>query len=452
MTTALRHAYAPRGLAKRLFSTRDGEVLMAGPAGTGKSRACLEKLHAMALLNPGMRGLIVRKTLTSLGTTALDTWRKFVATESILNGDVEYYGGSASEPAQYRYTNGSAIVIGGMDRPSKIMSSEYDVVYVQEATELTENDWEAITTRLRNWKISFQQLMADCNPDTGTHWLKVRFDKGATASGKRITMLESRHEDNPRLYDDAGQLTEFGTEYMAVLDGLTGVRKARLRYGLWVSAEGMIYEEEWDPAIHLIDRFPIPASWPRHWSIDFGYRNPTVIQWWAVDPDGRSILYREIYHTKRTVEVHAAQVAEIMYENPKQIDGQWTGKLKEPWPQSVITDHDAEGRATFENALGLTTTAAHKSVKEGIEAVQERLKPAGDGKPRLMIMRDACYERDQSLEDDKKPTCTAEEIPGYIWATTAKEQPVKENDHGCDAKRYHVAHQDLIGQANVRWM
>ena len=55
-------AYGPRGGAKALFYCKDSEVLLAGPAGTGKSRAALEKLHLLALKYPGLRGLMVRKT------------------------------------------------------------------------------------------------------------------------------------------------------------------------------------------------------------------------------------------------------------------------------------------------------------------------------------------------------------------------------------------------------
>jgi predicted O-methyltransferase YrrM len=58
------------------------------------------------------------------------------------------------------------IVVVGLDKAQKVMSSEYDVIFVQEAIELTVDDWEALTTRLRNGKISFQQLLADCNPST----------------------------------------------------------------------------------------------------------------------------------------------------------------------------------------------------------------------------------------------------------------------------------------------
>jgi phage terminase large subunit len=438
------HRFRPRGACARLFGCRDPEVLVSGPAGTGKSRACMEKLHIMMLLTPGSRGLILRKAAVTLSSTALVTWKRFVAKESIDCGDVTYYGGSAQEPACYRYKNGSVVVIGGLDKASKIMSSEYDVIYVQEATELTELDWESLTTRLRNWVISFQQLLADCNPQHPEHWLKLRADKGST------TLLESRHEDNPMLFGADGKLTEKGQDYLAKLDRLTGVRYKRLRLGKWVAAEGVIFEE-WGQQ-HLLDAVPhgdepldhtgIPLSWPRYWGIDFGFTNPFVCQFWAEDPDGRLYLYREIYHTGRTVDQHVKQILGIIID--------WKGSWLEPRPRVIVADHDAEGRATFENEVGQSTEAAHKSVLEGIECVQKRLRPAGDGQPRLFILRGALVERDPDLAEAGRPTCTMEEIPSYVWANKAKEGPVKENDHGCDAMRYISANRDFGTRAIFR--
>lgn len=430
--TVLEHRYSPRGACRALWERRDPEVLVSGPAGTGKSRACLEKLHLAALKYPGMRGLIVRKTHISATATALETWRKFVIKELLAIGDIAFYGGSAEEPPQYRYTNGSRVLVGGLDKASKIMSSEYDVIYVQEATELTEDDWEALTTRLRNWRMPYQQLMADTNPDTPTHWLKVRCDAGKTV------MLESRHEDNPLLFDESSNLTTDGQAYMAKLDALSGVRYQRLRKGMWVAAEGIIYEE-YDPAIHLIDPFEIPKEWTRYWAVDFGYTNPFVCQWWAEDPDGRLYLYRERYCTRHTVDQHAALIRTYMEDEPR--------------PRAVICDHDAEGRATLERELGISTVAANKKVLDGIQAVQRRLRPAGDGRPRLYLFRNAVGVRDQELVDAHKPACTAEELPGYIWSDKiVKEQPVKENDHGCDAMRYMVADRDLGVRVGIRWL
>lgn len=391
----------------------------------------------MMLANPGARGLIVRKAATTLTSTALVTFREKVLPEALQAGLVEWYGGSAQESAQYRYSNGSVIVVGGMDKATKIMSADYDVVFVQEATELTVNDWESLTTRLRNGVISFQQLLADCNPDSPTHFLKQRADAGT------VTMLRSRHEDNPMLFDAQAQATEIGRAYIAKLDALTGVRYQRLRLGLWVAAEGAIYDE-WDSTAHLIDVMPTGwETWPRWWSVDFGFTHPFVLQRWAEDPDGRLYLYAEIFHTRRLVSDHAKKVMDEVAPG-----GVWS----EPKPQGIICDWDAEGRATFEKDTGLATRKANKQVVNGIQAMQKRIRVQPDGKPRLFILRTACRERDGDLVEAGRPACTYEEIPGYVWNGKGKEEPVKEMDDGCDAARYIVAERDLQARVGVRWL
>lgn len=423
MKGALIHSYQPFGNAIELFYSRDPEVLYEGAAGTGKSRACIEKIHLLAMKYPDARILMVRKTLVSLSGSGIQTYEQHVAKEHIASGEVKFFGGSTREPASYRYKNGSRIVLGGMDKALKVMSTEYDIIYVQEATELTENDWESLTTRLRNGKIPYQQLIADCNPDMPTHWLKVRCDKGMTKS------IPSRHEDNPVLFDQhTGLVTHVGAAYMQALDNLTGVRYERLRKGIWAAAEGLIYEN-YNPSIHILTKpKEPPANWKRYLSIDFGFTNPFVCQWWCVDPDGRAYLYREIYRTRTLVEDHAKQILKYMKNEPK--------------PEYIITDHDAEDRATLERHLGLGTYNANKTVSEGIQAVASRLNDAGDGKPRLFFVADAVVERDPQLEAAKKPCSTLEEISGYVW-NTDKDAPVKENDHGMDAMRYLVSHLDV---------
>lgn len=391
-----------------------------------------------------MKAAIARKTAVSISSTALDTYRKYVIPELLAAGQVAYYGGSSSEPAQYRYRNGSKVFIFGLDRPSKIMSMELDMVYVQEATELTESDWEFLTTRLRNGVMPYQQLLADCNPDVPQHWLKQRCDKD------QARMVHTLHTDNPTLYRN-GSLTPAGEAYMRKLSSLTGVRRMRLEKGLWVAAEGLIYDG-WDPAVHLIDRFDIPQEWDRYWTIDFGYRNPFVCQWWAEDPDGRLYLYREIYRTETLVEDHARAILKCVTAQTGPRKGLW----KEPQPRDIICDHDAEGRATLEKHLEMGTSPAHKEVLEGIQAVQSRLLVQGDGKPRLYVMRGALIERDQALEDAKKPLCTEQEVVGYTWlqkpGTQLKEEPVKENDHGMDALRYLVSERDLHSGYSMAWL
>lgn len=412
------HHYTPYGSNRELLASTDNEVLLSGAAGTGKTRACLEKIHAAMLQYPAARTLIVRKTRSSLSESALFTFEHYV----LGVGHPMAQGAQRPFRHSYRYGNGSEIILGGMDKSTRIMSTEYDLIYVPEAIELNEEELESLTTRLRNNRMPYQQLLADTNPSFPTHWLKQRCDRG------QMRMIFCKHEDNPRLYNPAtGEWTAEGKEYVfTVLENLTGARKDRLRHGRWVQAEGVVYEE-FDERIHAVDRFDIPVTWSRYRVIDFGYTNPFVCQWWAADPDGRLYLYRELYMSGVIVEDHAAAI--------KRLSGGERYVL-------TIADHDAEDRATLQRH-GISTTAAVKDVSRGIQAVQARLRKAGDGKHRLFFFRDALVGIDAKLEKRKKPYSTLQEFPGYIWTKTddgkpSKEEPQKVDDHGMDAVRYLV--------------
>lgn len=414
--------YEPFGAAKALFKCRDPEVLIEGPAGTGKTRAILMKARIAAERYPGSRIVFVRKTRESMTETVLVEW------ETAVLGPAHYLCNGASRRVRqsYEFENGSTVVVAGLDKPSKLMSAQYDMVCSFESTELLENDWEMILTRLRNGKMPYQQGLADCNPGPPTHWLNRRATDG------KMTRLVSRHQDNPRWWDaEAGKWTEAGERYvMGTLAKLTGVRKLRLFDGIWAASEGMVYES-WDASVNVIDPFPIPPDWRRFRSIDFGYTNPFVCQWWAVDPDGRMYLYREIYKSQRLVSDHAGLIQTL--SAGERIEGS-------------VADHDAEDRATLHKA-GIGTIPARKDVQHGIQLVSDRIIKAGDGRPRLFIMRDCTVERDSAMRDKGLPSSTLEEIDSYIWAknasgTITKEEPVKENDHGMDAMRYAVMHVD----------
>lgn len=448
------HSFKPRGAALELMKYRGPRVLLAGPAGTGKSRAALEKLHYICLLTPNVRCLILRKTAVSLAASAIATYERDVATQALIDGTVRFFGGSSREPAQYRYSNGSTIALGGMDNPMKVMSTERDVIFVQEATELTVDDWEMADSRLRNGVLSFQQLIADCNPQDPGHWLKLACEAG------KVKMLHSRHEDNPRYFDDAGSTTPEGTDYIARLDALSGVRYLRLRKGIWAAAEGVIYEE-FNPALHVVDRFSIPADWRRIWSVDFGYVHPFVWQDWAVDPDGCMILVREIYRTQTLVEDHARVMRRLMGLGPiDSLTGRelpYVGPEVTGWdakrPSITVCDHDAEDRATLERHLGWPTRPANKNVADGIQATAARWRPDGRGRARIKLFRDAVVGgRDPLLVDAKKPASTPEEIPTYVWNDKGKDEPRKIEDDGSDTVRYAVMEVDVQPRPRLRMM
>lgn len=415
-------AFTAYGGGREIWQYRGHEIMVSGPAETGKTRTCLEKLDALMWKYPGAQAAIVRKTRVSMTGSVLQTYEKKVLTK---DSPVVKYGGSQVD--WYTYPNGSRIFVGGMDHPEKVLSSERDFIYVNQSEELNDADWETLTTRCtgRAGNTPYAQIFGDCNPGASNHWILGRGQTG------KLKIVESRHEDNPTLFDPVThEITEQGTITLEILDGLTGVRYRRLRLGQWASAEGAVYEE-WDKATNLIEPFPIPREWTRIRVIDFGYTNPFTTQWWAIDGDGRMYLYREIYFTRRLVEDHARQINTL--DQGESIT-------------ATIADHDAEDRATLAK-YGIETVAASKAVQVGIQAVQSRLRKVGDGKPRLFVMKGALVEADPALISAHKPYSTEQEWEGYVWKKSGdgrpnKEEPDKRDDHGMDAARYAVMYVD----------
>lgn len=432
--------YRPRGAAAQLLEMSDGEVCIAGPAGTGKSLAALWKIHIACMAGPGTQALMVRQTHLSLSATTLKLFESAVARSAIDSGIVRWFGGSSHEPPQYIYDNGSTIIVGGLDKPDKFLSAELDLVFIDEANQITKTAFEVLVSRLRGTNGPYRQIILACNPDHPKHWIKLRCETGS------MRMLHSLHTDNPLYYTSLGALTDLGTDYIQnKLGKLTGVRRLRLLKGMWAAAEGIIYEE-WSESTNVIPTFKRPKdldNWQFWWTVDFGFINPFCWQMWAEDPDGKLILVREIYKTKTIVQDHAENIMSIM--------------RREEWPEpvAVICDHDAEDRATLERVIGRTTTAANKKVIGGISLVQSRIR-----EDRLVVCADALVETDSELSENSKPVCTMDEFPGYIWANKGrrsddgelKDEPLKEKDHGMDAARYLVAHRDWVSGGSVRFM
>ena len=288
-----RERYNPEGSLRALFTALDPEILVDGPAGTGKTYAVCHLIHAACLEFPGVRVLMCRKTLTSLTASALVTFQ-----EKVQPAAAEFFGGSSAEPASFRYDNGSRIVVGGMDNPSKILSSEYDLIYVNEATELTEEDWETLTTRLRNGVLKHPRIIGDCNPTYDRHWLLQRVLRGAT---RRI---RSTHADNPSLTED----------YLAQLATLTGSRHQRLYLGEWVGMENAIYAEAMKQ--EYLTEIPERIGWSgRAWGgMDFGRVHYSAVVALTRDTVGR-VWVRECWtgHNDKQEIMSAAQRHRVKY-------------------------------------------------------------------------------------------------------------------------------------------
>lgn len=436
----------PKGPAERRYELCGGnllgfrdrtsqEILLAGAAGTGKTFANLFKLRKFAEDHARARILLVRKTRVSLTETALVTWERDVLGEGhpLLARDL-----SRAHRHAYTFANGSTVVTAGMDKPDKVLSSEWDLIYVNEATELEETEWETLGSRLRANAGPFDQLIGDCNPTSPKHWLYKRCKRG------QCKLYPTHHYENPRYYDHRRrEWTDAGRRYVhGRLRQLTGSRRDRFLYGKWVSAEGTVYD--YNPEVHdLPAGWAPPAQWPRVWSFDWGDSAPTVMQLWAVDPEGRMYLYREVFRTRMRSDLL----------------GEWArGELdsgREPAPHGAVCDHDEEKARDFMRACpAVHLHMADKADRgEGIQAMQARFDRevlghrAGEpvyGRPRIFFAPEAlAHEPDGNLIDEGRPTSTVDEIVGYVWDPKfVRDTPIAENDHGCDAARYAVRYAD----------
>lgn len=363
--------------------------------------------------------LAMRKTRESMtNSTVLVLWLKIIAGDPRVRHN--------QSKSRFEYENGSILAYGGMkdeQQRQQIRSigqdGGLDICWMEEANAFAESDFNEILARMRGKAGGWRQIILTTNPDSPGHWIYKRLIQGGEAA-----VYRSGAADNPNN----------PSEYIGILNRMTGIYGDRLARGMWVQAEGSVYPA-YSPLVHEVDPFPIPDSWQRICSVDFGYTNPFVHQWWALDEDRRMYLYREIFQSKKIVEKHAAEIirltgTESIYER--------------------VVDHDAEDRATL-SEHGVSTIAAYKAISPGIQAVESRLAEAGDGRPRLFILRNALVAADETLPNGV-PRSTAEEFPGYVWpkgqdGKPIKEEPIDINNHGMDATRYAVCYADNIGRS-----
>lgn len=389
--------YRPYGAARELFACRRPEVLLSGAAGTGKSRACIEKMHLAASKYPGSRWIMLRKTRVSLTQSGMITFERKVLHP--LDG-VRFH----TTTQEYRYPNGSVVVVAGLDDPAKVLSAEYDCAYVQEATELTETDWETLSGRLRYGVMPYQQIIADCNPASNQHWLYKRAQTDA------LVMFHSRHEDNPELFDQAtGELTPFGRDYIARLDNLTGFRKARLRYGQWVGAEGLVYDDfDGTTQAREVDC----AGWRTRLGVDVGTRNPTAILLVRFHDAYAPHVEREVYRRNMTSgDIVDAIAAEADAHHPDSIE-------VDPSAASYIAELERRG---------YRVNKAINDRKHGIGAVHDAIS-------RGLTVDPSCHN-----------LLTEFGLYRYPDNKDASDDPIKEHDHALDALRYAIAREE-VGQ------
>lgn len=273
---------------------------------------------------------------------------------------------------------------------SKVGSFDGACIFVDEAVELTEADWILLLGRLRDPRMPWHQLMAATNPGAPNHWLKRRFTP--PVPGER-EYYHATAADNRLLPAD----------YQKAIAGLPdNVFGQRLGQGLWVMAEGAIYQFPPDQV-----RSPEATTFKRVVAgIDWGFVHAFACEIVGVSGSGRISVLGEIYRTGALIEdlipvllrLQSALGIEAFYADPSE-------------PEYIAACQ----------RKGLAIVPATNDVLPGINAVSAAIR--------------------QGMTID--PACRGllTELPTYRWATERttggfKEKPVEEGDDACDALRY----------------
>lgn len=413
-----------RGSALAAQSIVADEWMLSGPSETGKTVAGLYRLDRIARDNPGAKLAMVRLVRKSMQATVIQIFKRLFVDDPTTQQNrglgVTEFGGERTE--FFQYSNGARIWIAGLDDSGKILGGELDGIYVNQAEQIPREAWETLTTRTsgRAGIVKDPMLFGDCNPDAPGHWILTR------AATDTLKLLHSKHVDNPRLYTASGELTGAGVATMRRLDALTGIRRKRLRDGLWVQAEGTVYEDQYDdtdPTLITTEAEYDPARGPVILGVDDGYAgewsedrfpapgsHPRTFLLAQLDSQGVLNIFDEQYRLRTLPEVDLSEI-QARLEGL----GAWP-------PEYAAVDKSATTLKRRLHDLGIQTVNSPSSVDESIKVVRERLARDENGMRLVRI----------------HPRCRILRREMATYATGPDGKPIKDHDHGPDAKRYIV--------------
>lgn len=279
---------------QRLFlQDRHRYVAFGGARGGGKSWAVRAKAVLLASRYPGIKIMIVRRTYPELRANHINPLKT-------LLGDCAEYKESTKE---FTFPNGSVIMFRHCENAAavdKYQGTEVDVLFLDEATQLTEEEYDRIKTCVRGVNAFPKRVYLTCNPGGAGHsYVKRLFVDRAfreTEDPADYSFIRSLVTDNVALMEN-------DPEYIKQLQALPPkLRKAWLE-GDWNIFEGQFFEEFKDVPEHYGDRrfthviapFEIPPEWKIVRSFDFGFARPFSCDWWAVDYEGRAYLILQLY-------------------------------------------------------------------------------------------------------------------------------------------------------------
>ena len=361
----------PNPKQEAFFLAEARHIAYGGARGGGKSWAMRRKFVLLAFRYAGLKLLLLRRTLPELNEN------------HVLPLQKELYGAVTYQATQraFLFPNGSRIKLGYCDREADVFQyqgQEYDVIGLEEATHFTESQMQFLTTCNRSVRTDFTPRMYyTCNPGgVGHAWVKRLFiDRNYRNSEKPedYVFIPARVTDNPVLVKNNPQ-------YLQTLENLpTHLKKAYLD-GNWDVLEGQVFPE-FDRDRHVMEPKEVPLHWKRFRAMDWGYNDPCCVLWFAVAPDGRLWVYRELY-LRRVLSSEIAQRVRALSEGEHIA---YTVASPDAWQQRGLKGAEGTSIAEVFMKNGVPLLPADNARIPGWQRVRENLALAPDGEPYLMI-------------------------------------------------------------------
>lgn len=368
--------------------------LAEGSVRSSKTVSTLMRWTEYAFCGPQGDLLMVGKTERTLKRNILDPLGEFLGPdlfqythgtgEATIFGRRVYLAGAADERAE-----------------GKIRGSTLAGAYGDEVTLWPESFFAMLLSRL---SVSGAKFFGSTNPDGPFHWLKTGYlDRADLVRAGILRRWTFTLDDNPHL--DPAFVAALKQEYV-------GLWYKRFILGLWVMAEGAIYDM-FEESRHVRPSAGIAGQLIA--AVDYGTTNPFTAGLYLVPADRRA---------KR-----AHLVRELWWDSAAQgrqkTDQQYVADVKQ-WldndrPAVIYVDPSAASFIVAARQAGLPVKAANNDVLEGIRFVSSLLG-AGD------------FTVDPSCEH------TVREFQSYAWdpkaAKRGEDAPLKAHDHAMDRNRY----------------
>ena len=290
-------------------------VCYGGARGGGKTHVARLKAVGMALEYPGIKILMVRAHYPELTANLIDPILSWVPNEIYSYNNTEHKMTIYTSRIIPDCDSDSTIKFGHYDgraAENEYQGVEYDVIFLEEATQLSERAFLFLCSCCRGVNEFPKRIYLTCNPGNVGHlWVKRLFiDRRFINDPKNpersenpadYTTIRATVEDNPFLM-------EANPEYVKALAALPPDLREAHRYGDWDALSGA-YFSNFRRHAHTVPRFKIPVRWPVYRALDYGL-DALAIGWFAIDEDGRAWCYRYFEEPGLVIQFAAQKITE----------------------------------------------------------------------------------------------------------------------------------------------